>query len=59
LVPNQIEWGAIEEDGDSLSIKAENLEGLGMVAGVIDPIGLREIIDDNLGRHSLQKVTTG
>ena len=42
-----------------MSIKVDNLDHLGIVAGIIDQIGIVEIIDDNLGRHSQQKVTTG
>lgn len=42
-----------------MSIKVDNLDHLGIVAGIIDQIGIVEIIDNNLGRHSQQKVTTG
>lgn len=42
-----------------MGIRVENLDHLGIVAGIIDQIGIVEIIDDNLGRHSQQKVTTG
>lgn len=42
-----------------MSVKVENLDHLGIVAGIIDKIGIVEIIDENLGSHSQQKVTTG
>ncbi|MFN5514466.1 MAG: DUF4277 domain-containing protein [Cyanobacteriota bacterium] len=39
------------EAWDSVSVKVENLDHLGIVAGIIDKIGLVDIIDENLGRH--------
>jgi transposase len=47
------------EAWDSVSVKVENLDHLGIVAGIIDKIGLVDIIDKNLGKHNQQKVTTG
>ena len=42
-----------------MGIKVENLDHLGIVAGIIDKIGLVEIIDEHLGCHPQQKVTSG
>ncbi len=42
-----------------MSVKIENLDHLGIVAGIIDKIVIVEIIDENLGSHSQRKMTTG
>jgi len=36
-----------------------NLDHLGLVAGIIDEIGIEEIIDRRLGEHSSEKISSG
>jgi len=40
-------------------LKIENLDHLGLVAGLVDEIGLVELTDDLLGRHSLNHISPG
>jgi transposase len=40
-------------------LKIENLDHLGLVAGLVDEIGLVELTDDVLGRHSLNHISPG
>jgi transposase len=42
-----------------MSVQVKNLDHLGIVAGIIDQIGIVDIIDEHLGRSSQQKVSTG
>jgi hypothetical protein len=42
-----------------MDVKVENLDHLGIVAGIIDKIGIVELIDEQVGQHSQQKVSTG
>jgi transposase len=42
-----------------MDVKVENLDHLGIVAGIIDEIGIVELIDEQVGQHSQQKVSTG
>jgi transposase len=37
----------------------ENLDHLGLVAGIIDELGLVELTDEIIGRHKLQQISTG
>ena len=36
-----------------------NLDHLGLVAGIIDEIGIEEIINWRLGQHSSEKISAG
>ena len=40
-------------------IEVKNIDHLGLVAGVIDEIGLVEQINQLLGQHSTEKVSAG
>jgi hypothetical protein len=40
-------------------MKVENLDHLGIVAGIIDEMGIVEEINRRLGRSSREKVSTG
>lgn len=40
-------------------IKAQDIDHLGIVAGIVDEIGIVEIINARLGTHSLEKVSAG
>jgi hypothetical protein len=40
-------------------IKVENLDHLGIVAGLIDEIGIVELINQKLGVDNREKITTG
>ena len=40
-------------------MKIENLDHLGLVAGLVDELGLVELTDDLLGRHSLNHISPG
>ena len=42
-----------------MDVKVENLDHLGIVAGIIDEIGIVELIDEQVGQHSQQRVSTG
>ena len=42
-----------------MDVKVENLDHLGILAGIIDEIGIVELIDEQVGQHSQQKVSTG
>jgi hypothetical protein len=35
-----------------MDVKVENLDHLGIVAGIIDEIGIVELIDEQVGQHS-------
>ncbi len=37
----------------------QNLDHLGIVAGIIDEIGIEEIINEKLGKNSREKVSAG
>ena len=37
----------------------QNLDHLGIVAGIIDEIGIEEIINERLGKNSREKVSAG
>ncbi|MEM6518576.1 MAG: DUF4277 domain-containing protein [Cyanobacteria bacterium P01_D01_bin.71] len=43
----------------SLNIQVKNLDHLGIVAGIIDEMGLVEVIDERIGPHPQQFVSTG
>ncbi len=45
------------KSGSSISI--ENIDHLGLVAGIIDEIGLVEQINQLLGQHPQEKVSAG
>lgn len=40
-------------------MQIENLDHLGLIAGVIDELGLVELTNEELGTHQLQQVTSG
>jgi transposase len=40
-------------------LQIENLDHLGLIAGVIDELGLVELADRELGTHKLQQVSPG
>jgi transposase len=40
-------------------IKTQDIDHLGIVAGIVDEIGIVEIVNARLGRHSLEKVSAG
>jgi len=40
-------------------MKVENLDHLGIVAGIIDEIGIVEYINARIGRNSREKVSAG
>jgi len=40
-------------------MKVENLDHLGIVAGIIDEIGIVEYINEKIGRSSREKVSAG
>jgi transposase len=40
-------------------MRIENLDHLGLVAGIIDELELLELTDETIGRHQLQHVSTG
>jgi transposase len=42
-----------------LKIQVKNLDHLGIVAGIIDQLGLVEEIDRQIGRHPQQIISTG
>lgn len=46
-------------DISSEELVIENLDHLGLVAGVVDEIGLVELIDDRLGTHEDEYVSAG
>jgi len=40
-------------------IEVEDIDHLGLIAGIIDDIGIVEIIDQELGTHAQEKVSAG
>ena len=43
----------------SENMEISNLDHLGLVAGIIDEIGIEEIINRRLGQHSSEKISAG
>ena len=42
-----------------MQIDVQDIDHLGIIAGIIDEIGIVEIIDKELGTHSQEKVSAG
>ncbi len=42
-----------------MSIEVRNLDHLGLVAGLIDEIGIVELINEQLGEHLAEKISAG
>ena len=42
-----------------MTIEVRNLDHLGLVAGLIDEIGIVELINEQLGEHLAQKISAG
>ena len=42
-----------------IQIDVQDIDHLGIIAGIIDEIGIVEIIDKELGTHSQEKVSAG
>lgn len=42
-----------------MSIEVSNLDHLGLVAGLVDEIGLVALINEQLGEHSAEKISAG
>jgi len=42
-----------------MSIEVRNLDHLGLVAGVVDEIGIVELINEQLGEHPAEKISAG
>lgn len=40
-------------------MKIENLDHLGLVAGIVDELGLVELTNEQLGEHKLEHVSAG
>ena len=40
-------------------MKIENLDHLGLVAGIVDELGLVELTNRQLGEHKLEQVSAG
>jgi hypothetical protein len=40
-------------------IEVQDIDHLGLIAGIIDDIGIVEIIDQELGTHAQEKVSAG
>jgi hypothetical protein len=40
-------------------IEVEDIDHLGLIAGIIDDIGIVEIIDQELGTHAQEQVSAG
>ena len=49
----------MEESGKALWIEVQNIDHLGIVAGIVDKIGLVEEIDRKLGTHPQEWVSCG
>lgn len=47
------------ESGKAPSVEAKDIDHLGIVAGIIDEIGLVEEVDYKLGTHSQQRLSSG
>jgi len=47
------------DEPDALQIEVQNIDHLGIVAGIVDEIGLVEKIDYLLGTHSQEHVSPG
>ncbi|MBF2058192.1 MAG: DUF4277 domain-containing protein [Cyanobacterium sp. T60_A2020_053] len=42
-----------------INVQVENLDHLGIIAGIIDEIGVVEIINEKLPRHCTEKISKG
>ena len=42
-----------------IEIEVQDIDHLGLIAGIIDDIGIVEIIDQELGTHEQEKVSAG
>lgn len=49
----------MDESRETPHIEVEDIDHLGIVAGIIDEIGLVEEVDHKLGTHSQQYISSG
>jgi transposase len=49
----------MDESGKAPSVEAKDIDHLGIVAGIVDEIGLVEEVDHRLGTHSQQRISSG
>jgi hypothetical protein len=47
------------DESDAPQIEVQNIDHLGIVAGIVDEIGLVEQIDELLGTHSQEHISSG